>query len=58
MLTLNRSEKRNALSRARREEIVQRLAELAKSDGVRAVVLAGAGSIFYAGFDRYRPFEA
>jgi enoyl-CoA hydratase len=52
MLTLNRPEKRNALSRALREEIVQRLDELAKSDGVRAVVLIGAGPVFCAGFDR------
>lgn len=52
LLTLNRPEKRNALSRALREEIVQRLDDLAKSDGVRAVVLTGAGSVFCAGFDR------
>lgn len=52
MLTLNRPEKRNALSRALREELVQRLDELAKSDEVRAVVLTGAGPVFCAGFDR------
>ena len=52
VLTLNRPEKRNALSRALREEIVQRLDELAKSDAVRAVVLTGAGPVFCAGFDR------
>lgn len=52
MLTLNRPEKRNALSRALREELVQRLNELAKSDEVRAVVLTGAGPVFCAGFDR------
>jgi enoyl-CoA hydratase len=52
VLTLNRPEKRNALSRALREEIVARLDELAKSDGVRAVVLTGAGTVFCAGFDR------
>ncbi|MFQ5417089.1 MAG: enoyl-CoA hydratase/isomerase family protein [Myxococcota bacterium] len=52
VLTLNRPEKRNALSRALRAEIVERLDELAKSDGVRAVVLAGAGPVFCAGFDR------
>jgi enoyl-CoA hydratase/carnithine racemase len=28
------------------------LDELARSDGVRAVVLSGAGSVFCAGFDR------
>lgn len=52
VLTLNRPEKRNALSRALREEIVERLDELAKSDSVRAVVLTGAGPVFCAGFDR------
>jgi len=52
LLTLNRPDKRNALSRALREEIVQQLEALAKSDGVRAVVLTGAGSVFCAGFDR------
>jgi enoyl-CoA hydratase/carnithine racemase len=52
LLTLNRSEKRNALSRALRAEIVQCLDELAKNDGVRAVVLTGAGPVFCAGFDR------
>jgi len=52
VLTLNRPEKRNALSRALREEIVQRLDELAGSDRVRAVVLTGAGPAFCAGFDR------
>ncbi len=52
MLTLNRPEKRNALSRALRGELVQRLEELAKSDEVRAVVLTGAGPVFCAGFDR------
>jgi enoyl-CoA hydratase len=52
VLTLNRPEKRNALSRALREEIVGRLDELAKSDAVRAVVLTGAGPVFCAGFDR------
>lgn len=52
VLTLNRPEKRNALSRALREEIVERLDELAKTDGVRAVVLTGAGPVFCAGFDR------
>ncbi len=52
VLTLNRSAKRNALSRALREEIVARLDDLAKSDGVRTVVLTGAGPVFCAGFDR------
>jgi len=52
VLTLNRPEKRNALSRALRAQIVEQLDELAKSDGIRAVVLTGAGPVFCAGFDR------
>jgi len=52
VLTLNRPKKRNALSRALRDELVQQLGELAKSDQIRAVVLTGAGPVFCAGFDR------
>jgi enoyl-CoA hydratase len=52
VLTLNRPEKRNALSRALREEIVRRLDALEKDEAVRAVVLTGAGPAFCAGFDR------
>ncbi|MEN8161554.1 MAG: enoyl-CoA hydratase/isomerase family protein, partial [Myxococcota bacterium] len=52
VLTLNRPDKRNALSRALREEIVQRLDALEKSEAVRAVVLTGAPPAFCAGFDR------
>lgn len=51
-LTLNRPEKRNALSRELRAEIVQALDELEAADGVRAVILAGEGPGFCAGFDR------
>jgi enoyl-CoA hydratase len=52
LLTLNRPDKRNALSRALREEIVRRLGELEKSDTARVVVLTGAAPAFCAGFDR------
>ena len=52
VLTLNRPQKRNALSRALRDEIVQRLDELAGNDEVRAVLLTGNGPVFCAGFDR------
>ena len=51
-LTLNRPEKRNALSRELRREIVQALGALEVDDGVRAVVLSGQGPAFCAGFDR------
>lgn len=50
LITLNRPEKRNALSLALRQEIVNCLAELEKEGG-GAVVLTGAGSTFCAGFD-------
>jgi enoyl-CoA hydratase len=52
VLTLDRPDKRNALSRALREEIVERLDALAKREAVRAVVLTGAPPAFCAGFDR------
>ncbi len=52
VLTLNRPEKRNALSRALRDEIVERLDDLSKNGDARAVVLTGAGPVFCAGFDR------
>jgi enoyl-CoA hydratase/carnithine racemase len=51
-LTLNRAEKRNALSRALRQEIVSELSAAAKDTEVRAVVLTGDGPVFCAGFDR------
>jgi len=51
-LTLNRPQKRNALSRALRREIVERLDGFEKDEAVRVVVLSGAGPAFCAGFDR------
>jgi enoyl-CoA hydratase len=50
-LTLNRPDKRNALSVALREEGCRRLAELAADESVRALVVTGAGVAFCAGFD-------
>ena len=50
LITLNRPEKRNALSTALRQEIVSCLSELEKG-GTGAVVLTGAGPTFCAGFD-------
>jgi enoyl-CoA hydratase len=52
LLTLNRPEKRNALSVALRNEIVRRIDELEKSNDVRVAILIGAGPAFCAGFDR------
>jgi len=50
LITLNRPEKRNALSTALRQEIISCLADL-EDGGGGAVVLTGAGSTFCAGFD-------
>jgi methylglutaconyl-CoA hydratase len=50
-VTLNRPEKRNALSRELLKELHQALADLHQERKVRGVVLAGAGSSFCAGMD-------
>jgi len=52
LVTLNRADKRNALSIALRDEIDQCLRELETDDAVSAVVITGAGPVFCAGFDR------
>lgn len=52
LLTLNRPDKRNALSRRLRDQIVQSLEALEQRDAVRAVILTAAGAVFCAGFDR------
>ena len=51
ILTLNRAEKRNALSIVFRNEIDARLQELETDDAISAVVITGAGPVFCAGFD-------
>ncbi len=51
LVTLNRPEKRNALSIALRDEIDQCLQELEADDSISAVVITGAGPVFCAGFD-------
>jgi enoyl-CoA hydratase len=50
-VTLNRPEKRNALSIAVRDLVSDALDELAAIEAVRCVVLTGAGDVFCAGFD-------
>ena len=50
-LTLNRPDKRNALSVALRDAISDALDELARDEQVKCVVITGAGSVFSAGFD-------
>ena len=51
VITLNRPEKRNALSTALRQEITAALEDLEKNDNIKAAVLTGAGQGFCAGFD-------
>ena len=55
-LTLDRPDKRNALSTALRDEISDALDAAANDESVRCVALTGAGDIFCAGFD-LREFE-
>ena len=50
-LTLNRPEKRNALSIALRDEISDALDAVASDEDVKAVIVTGAGDVFCAGFD-------
>jgi enoyl-CoA hydratase len=50
-LTLNRPEKRNALSVRLRDEISDALDELAGDTSIKAVVVTGCGPVFSAGFD-------
>jgi len=50
-LTLNRPEKRNALSVALRDAISDALDALAVDEQMKCVVFTGAGSVFSAGFD-------
>jgi enoyl-CoA hydratase len=50
-VTLDRPEKRNALSVALRDEITATLATLAADESVKSTVITGAGAVFSAGFD-------
>jgi enoyl-CoA hydratase len=51
VLTLNRPEARNAISPEVSEEMAATLDRLEADDGVRAVVITGAGDVFSAGAD-------
>jgi len=51
-LTLNRPDKRNALSRDLRNELVDQLNRLEADEGIHCVILASRGPAFCAGFDR------
>ncbi|MCU1387455.1 MAG: putative enoyl-CoA hydratase [Ilumatobacteraceae bacterium] len=50
-MTLNRPEKKNALSIALRDEASDALDRLAGDPDVRVLVITGAGTVFSAGFD-------
>ena len=51
VVTLNRPERRNAVSMQMHQELEDIFVDLSKDDDVRAVVLTGAGSAFCAGGD-------
>jgi enoyl-CoA hydratase len=51
LLTLDRPDRRNALSTALRDEISDRLDALATDPDLKALVITGAGPVFCAGFD-------
>lgn len=57
VLTLNRPDKRNALSTALRNEVDACLGELEADEGVSVVIITGAGPVFCAGFDRTEFFQ-
>ena len=58
IVTLDRAERRNALTRDLKEGLVAALAEVADDPAVRAVVLTGAGSAFCVGQDLAEHAEA
>jgi enoyl-CoA hydratase len=51
VLTLNRPEKKNALSVALRDEVSDALDRLVADESAKVVVVTGAGDVFSAGFD-------
>ncbi|MDE3091664.1 MAG: enoyl-CoA hydratase/isomerase family protein [Chloroflexota bacterium] len=51
IITLNRPEKKNAISIRMRREIIDCLAQWKESTAVNIVVFTGAGEVFSAGFD-------
>jgi enoyl-CoA hydratase/carnithine racemase len=51
VLTLNRPERRNALSVALRDAVSDVLNELAEDPSIKLAVVTGAGTVFSAGFD-------
>jgi enoyl-CoA hydratase/carnithine racemase len=56
VLTIERPDKKNALSIAVRDEMSDSLDRLATDENVKVVIVTGAGDVFSAGFD-LREFE-
>jgi enoyl-CoA hydratase/carnithine racemase len=52
-LTLNRPERKNALSKALMAEIIESLKDLRENDKIRCIVTTGAGDSFCSGLDLY-----
>jgi len=52
-LTLNRPERKNALSKALMAEIIDCLKDLRENDNIRCIVTTGAGDSFCSGLDLY-----
>jgi enoyl-CoA hydratase/carnithine racemase len=51
VITLNRPQRRNALSLELMQELIRCLDEIAESPEIRAVILAAAGKVFCSGHD-------
>jgi enoyl-CoA hydratase len=51
VITLNRPEKKNALSIALREDVVALLGRMAGDEALKALIITGSGGSFSAGFD-------
>ena len=56
-ITLNRPERTNAMNAAMLTEIAQAMDEVERDDGVRAVIIRGAGNAFSSGFDLKEQME-
>lgn len=55
ILTLNRPEKKNAINRVMFRQFRRHIKAIAASDGIRAVIVKGAGDGFCAGHDLLDP---
>ncbi len=51
IITLDNAERRNVMSRSATSQLIERLDEAARSDGVRSIILRAEGTVFSAGHD-------